>query len=261
MKKNQLDNEWITPDIIDEASYCPHFVPAALRALTNYNHGLSNPRPIRVHADDWPWGTCNTTYSQPLITDFDGYLLLCIKIQWPPIATLVVNFHWLFEALTLDSEPEEMDFLTISLSPSQTCWTVAGVAVVSHLLYWDLIHLSDDLSLQLVHLVFKKTETRQPFSLFVLLLAIPAYLTLLYLPHAGSTVLAAVRVFSLFWFTLVTSILVYRVSPWHPLAKYPGPLLCKLTKFHLAFFAFGGKQYLYYYELHQKYGHVVRIGK
>jgi hypothetical protein len=115
--------------------------------------------------------------------------------------------------------------------------------------------------LQLVHLIFKQTETRQPFWLFILLLAIPGCLTFLYLPHAGSTISATVKVFSLFWSTLATSILVYRVSPWHPLAKYPGPLVCKLTKFHLACSALGGKQYLYYYELHQKYGDVVRIGQ
>ena len=127
-------------------------------------------------------------------------------------------------------------------------------------LYQDLIYHFDDLSLQIVHLVFKQTETRRPYWLFVLLLGIPAYLTNLYLPHAGSTILAAVKVFSLFWSTLVTSILVYRVSPWHPLANYPGPLLCKLTKFHLAYISFGGKQYLYFYELHHKYGNVVRIG-
>ena len=123
------------------------------------------------------------------------------------------------------------------------------------------IHQSDDLSLQLVRLFFKRTETSRPSWLFILLLAIPAYLTFLYLPHAGSTIQAAVKVFGLFWSTLVTSILAYRLSPWHPLAKYPGPLLCKLTKFHLAYFSLGGKQYLYYYELHRKYGHVVRVGR
>ena len=157
-----------------------------------------------------------------------------------------------------------MNFLNISESlspaPSQTSWTVAGVALVSHPLY-HLIHHSDDISLQLVHLIFKQTETSRPFWLFVLLLVIPAYLTFLYRPDAGSTILTAVKVFSLFWTTLVTSILVYRASPWHPLAKYPGPLLCKLSKFHLAYISLGGKQYLYYYELHQKYGNVVRIGK
>ena len=114
---------------------------------------------------------------------------------------------------------------------------------------------------QLVHLIFKHTETRRPFSLLILLLAIPACLTWLYLPHAGSTIQAAVKVFSLFWSTIATSILVYRISPWHPLAKYPGPLICKLTKFHFAYLALGGKQFLYYCELHRKYGDVVRIGQ
>lgn len=112
-----------------------------------------------------------------------------------------------------------------------------------------------------MHLIFKQTETHRPFWLFVLLVAIPACLTFLYRPHSGSTVLAAVKVFSLFWSTLATSILMYRVSPWHPLAKYPGPLLCKLTKFYLAYIALGGKQYIYYSELHRKYGDVVRIGQ
>ena len=113
---------------------------------------------------------------------------------------------------------------------------------------------------KLVHLIFKHTETRRPFWLFILLLAIPACLTFLY-PHSGNTILAAVMVFSLFWSTLATSIFVYRISPWHPLAKYPGPLLCKLSKFHLAYFALNGKQFIYYSELHRKYGDVVRIGQ
>ena len=114
---------------------------------------------------------------------------------------------------------------------------------------------------QLVHLIFKQTETRRLLWLFILLFAIPGCLTFLYLPHAGSIILAATKVFGLFWSTLATSILVYRISPWHPLAKYPGPLLCKLSKFHAAYLALGGKQYLYYYKLHRKYGDVVRIGR
>ena len=159
-----------------------------------------------------------------------------------------------------------MDFATVFLSPSKPLchWAVAGAGVVIYFTShtsssWDLI--TPCFFLQLVHLIFKQTETRRPSSLFFLLLAIPACLSFLYLPHASSAILAAVKVFSLFWSTLVTSILVYRISPWHPLAKYPGPLLCKLTKFHLACFCLGGKQYLYYSELHQKYGDVVRIGQ
>lgn len=155
-----------------------------------------------------------------------------------------------------------MDFATLFLSPSKTLWTVAGVGVVNYLTLTYFMRSNYLLFfLQLVHLIFKHSETRRPFWLLILLLAIPACLTFLYLPHASSTILAAVKVFSLFWSTLVTSILVYRVSPWHPLARYPGPLLCKLTKFHLAYFCLGGKQYLYYSELHHKYGDVVRIGQ
>jgi hypothetical protein len=85
-----------------------------------------------------------------------------------------------------------------------------------------------------------------------------ACLTVLYLPHVNSPISAALNVFGIFWSTLITSILVYRASPWHPLAKYPGPLICKLTEFYLAFLSLRGKKHLYYSQLHKKYG--VRIG-
>ena len=83
---------------------------------------------------------------------------------------------------------------------------------------------------------------------------------MLHLPNFNNPISAALNVFGLFWSTLIISILVYRAFPWHPLAKYPGPLICKLTKYHLAFLSLYGKQYLYYSQLHKKYGDVVRIG-
>ncbi|KAF9054569.1 cytochrome P450 [Panaeolus papilionaceus] len=52
----------------------------------------------------------------------------------------------------------------------------------------------------------------------------------------------------------------YRLSPWHPLARYPGPLLCSITKFYFAFLALTGRQHIYYRRLHQKYGNIIRIG-
>ena len=155
-----------------------------------------------------------------------------------------------------------MDFPGIVLlSPSATLWTVTGAGLVSNPTSRTNVLRSNILLLQLVHFIFKQTETHRPFWLFILLLAIPACLTFLYLPHDGSIIQAAVKVFGLFWSTLTASILVYRVSPWHPLAKYPGPLICKLTKFHLAFLSLGGKQFLYYHELHRKYGDAVRVGQ
>ncbi|KAL7277159.1 hypothetical protein ACG7TL_009005 [Trametes sanguinea] len=60
--------------------------------------------------------------------------------------------------------------------------------------------------------------------------------------------------------TLLLSMALYRLSPFHPLARYPGPLMCKLTKFWMAFLSTTGDQHLYVKRLHDRYGDVVRIG-
>ena len=60
--------------------------------------------------------------------------------------------------------------------------------------------------------------------------------------------------------TLVSSIIVYRLSPIHPLARYPGPALLKLSKWPAVWIAVHGKQHFYYQSLHEQYGDVVRIG-
>ncbi|KAF5327372.1 hypothetical protein D9619_004468 [Psilocybe cf. subviscida] len=112
----------------------------------------------------------------------------------------------------------------------------------------------------IVHLVFKKTETTEPLKVVPLVFGVPALLTKLYAGNSASQLSTAFSVFTLFWASILTSITVYRLSPWHPLASYPGPLICKLTKFHIAFMSLGGKQYLYYARLHEKYGDAVRIG-
>ncbi|KDR79011.1 hypothetical protein GALMADRAFT_224262 [Galerina marginata CBS 339.88] len=111
-----------------------------------------------------------------------------------------------------------------------------------------------------VHLVFKKTETYEPAVALPLLFGVPLVLTALYAPHVAAFKFAALVVFPLFWTSLLASIGVYRLSPWHPLAKYPGPIACRLSKFYLAFLSSEGKQHIYYGRLHEKYGNVVRVG-
>lgn len=61
--------------------------------------------------------------------------------------------------------------------------------------------------------------------------------------------------------TMFLSIAAYRLSPFHPLARYPGPLGCRLTKFWMAILSLSGRQHIYIQELHKRYGDVVRIGK
>ncbi|KAJ7671556.1 cytochrome P450 [Mycena polygramma] len=112
----------------------------------------------------------------------------------------------------------------------------------------------------LCHLVFNRLEPRTLFHFACLLCLPPILLTALVLPHASGILSAAALTFALYLSSLVTSLVFYRLSPLHPLAKYPGPLLCKVSKLWFTAAAMEGKQHLYYAELHQRYGDAVRIG-
>jgi hypothetical protein len=104
-------------------------------------------------------------------------------------------------------------------------------------------------------------EPRALAHFFLLLLLPPLLLTALVLPHTPNILSGASMTFALYFSTVSVSIVVYRISPFHPLAKYPGPVLCKISKLTFAGIAMGGKQHVYYSELHKRYGDVVRIGE
>lgn len=53
--------------------------------------------------------------------------------------------------------------------------------------------------------------------------------------------------------------IVYRLT-FHPLAKYPGPFLAKITDCYLAYYAYKGSRHLAYHRAHEKYGPIVRMG-
>ncbi|KAK1221394.1 hypothetical protein PQX77_015801 [Marasmius sp. AFHP31] len=59
---------------------------------------------------------------------------------------------------------------------------------------------------------------------------------------------------------MATSIVLYRLSPFHPLAKVPGPMISKITKFRNMYISWMGKQHIRLKELHDQYGPVVRTG-
>ncbi|KAI0141897.1 isotrichodermin C-15 hydroxylase [Xylariaceae sp. FL1272] len=54
-------------------------------------------------------------------------------------------------------------------------------------------------------------------------------------------------------------LVVYRVF-FHPLAKYPGPLLAKITDAHQLYHAWKGDRHLEYWRMHERYGKIVRFG-
>nr|BAL05078.1 cytochrome P450 [Phanerodontia chrysosporium] len=93
----------------------------------------------------------------------------------------------------------------------------------------------------------------------LLVIIAPLLLSTLFIPHYG-TVSGVSRSFAIYLTTLVSSIVVYRLSPWHPLARYPGPLLAKVTKLYHALMVSKGKQHVYIKALHDQYGDIVRIG-
>lgn len=58
-------------------------------------------------------------------------------------------------------------------------------------------------------------------------------------------------------FSGLVAYVVYQLF-FHPLAKYPGPLLAKLTQWYDVYHAFIGDKHVLLYSLHQQYGPIVR---
>ncbi|TFK74247.1 cytochrome P450 [Pluteus cervinus] len=112
----------------------------------------------------------------------------------------------------------------------------------------------------LAHLVFNRLEPRSIPAFGSLLCFIPISLGVYLRHHFHNTVLGILWIWALYLIALVCSTIAYRLSSFHPLAKYPGPVMCRITKLWLARIGWTGKQYLYYQELHTLYGDIVRTG-
>lgn len=80
-------------------------------------------------------------------------------------------------------------------------------------------------------------------------------------PHFAISATVHLIGFATFYATLLTSIAFYRLSPWHPLAKYPGPILAKLSKLWAIFMLSSERRRSTIIKLHKEPGPYVRIGK
>jgi hypothetical protein len=69
---------------------------------------------------------------------------------------------------------------------------------------------------------------------------------------AQSPLLIILAPFALLLF-YISLVITYRLTL-HPLAKYPGPFLAKITDIYLAYHAWKGDRHLEYYRSHEKYG-------
>ncbi|EIN09211.1 cytochrome P450 [Punctularia strigosozonata HHB-11173 SS5] len=114
----------------------------------------------------------------------------------------------------------------------------------------------------LTSFAFRRFEPRRPLFIFSLLFIPPLFLAAIASSGLGplQRVQTVAKHVVLHLASLVISTVAYRVSPFHPLAKYPGPWRCKVTRLWALKIANGGNQHRYYHALHEKFGPVVRSG-
>lgn len=115
-------------------------------------------------------------------------------------------------------------------------------------------------SIQIVHQLFRRDERASLARIFRLLLVLPICVSFCFGDKSTTPFFRFSKGLGIFYVSLITSIVIYRLSPWHPLARYPGPLLCRISKLYWAILTQNGRQYEMLGELHKKYGDIVRIG-
>jgi hypothetical protein len=69
------------------------------------------------------------------------------------------------------------------------------------------------------------------------------------------------RAYASFVLALSVSVAGYRLGPWHPLARFPGPRAYALTRLWGVWLDWDGAAQRRRKELHERYGPVVRTGE
>lgn len=109
-------------------------------------------------------------------------------------------------------------------------------------------------------MIFNRLEPRKLSAYAVLLVGIPLLLVLILHPEYSSLPLAIAHIYSAFISILLSSLTLYRLSPFHPLAKFPGPVINKITGFRMVMVTRTRRRHIHLKALHDKYGPFVRIG-
>jgi len=129
-----------------------------------------------------------------------SWIIFPVAINW------VVGWKWLQSSSTMDLA----EFTILSLSkPSALCLIAASSFVA--------------------HLAFNRLEPRDPAALLALLIIIPEVLSTILLPHFNHWIFAILTALSTYYVVLSFSLITYRLSPFHPLARYPGATLDKIS--------------------------------
>ena len=107
---------------------------------------------------------------------------------------------------------------------------------------------------------FHHLEPRSRLPLLLLLFVVPALLSVPISYHIPWPSVAFLLAFVTYGSAVTSFILMYRLSPFHPLAKYPGPAIAKTSKLWAAYLSAKGDIHRCFKKLHDRYGDVVRVG-
>ena len=88
-----------------------------------------------------------------------------------------------------------------------------------------------------------------------------ARLTYAYVTSGVFILMNVATVYAVYYTSITLSIVLYRLSPFHPLADVPGPLLNKITKLTGMWHSYTGRQHVVNRAQHEKYGPFVRTGE
>ncbi|KAJ7633027.1 high nitrogen upregulated cytochrome P450 monooxygenase 2 [Roridomyces roridus] len=108
------------------------------------------------------------------------------------------------------------------------------------------------------HLYFHRFTPKSAGGPILVLIAQPVLL--LFAISAPISLARILITYVTFLSTLSASIVVYRLSPWHPLAHIPGPVLYKITKLWSTRIVASGQSHRVTKALHEDYGGFVRTG-
>ncbi|KAH9035424.1 high nitrogen upregulated cytochrome P450 monooxygenase 2 [Lactarius hengduanensis] len=96
--------------------------------------------------------------------------------------------------------------------------------------------------------------------LIALLFVVPVLLSVPISYHVPWPSAAVLLAFLAYGSAVTSFALLYRLSPFHPLARYPGPAIAKTSKLWAAYHCAKGDLHKLYKSLHDRYGDVVRVG-
>ena len=117
---------------------------------------------------------------------------------------------------------------------------------------------------QIAHQVFRLYETYYVPVHLALLLGPPTALSgaawLLWTGTEGPTLSSWLPIYATYLGMLIASVVIYRLSPFHPLAKVPGPFQFKVSKLWMATRCTMGMESRLITALHEEYGDIVRTG-